>query len=85
MKQQQFQHPAFLPAYITIAYIYLAATIFILKDDVIKKMQEVEQIKQEQLKVREEIEKQEKQEEKNKEENNEEEQDVEGRLEDGQG
>ena len=78
----------FQVAYITIAYIYLAATIFILKDDVIKKMQEVEQIKQEQLKVREEIEKQEKQEkqeEKNKEENNEEEQDVEGRLEDGQG
>lgn len=73
----------FQVGYITIAYIYLAATIFILKDDVIKKMQEVEQIKQEQLKVREEIEEQEKQEEKKKEENNEE--DVEGSLEDGQG
>jgi len=45
----------FQVAYITIAYIYLAAAIFILKDDVIKKMQEVEAIKQEQLKVREEI------------------------------
>ena len=75
----------FQVGYITIAYIYLAATIFILKDDVIKKMQEVEQIKQEQLKVREEIKEQERQEEKEKEENNEEEQDVEGRLEDGQG
>lgn len=42
-------------AYIAIAYIYLAAAIFILKDDVIKKMQEVEKIKHEQLKVREEI------------------------------
>lgn len=45
----------FQVAYVTIAYIYLAAAIFILKDDVIKKMQEVEQIKQEQLNVREEI------------------------------
>ena len=74
----------FQVGYITIAYIYLAATIFILKDDVIKKMQEVEQIKQEQLKVREEIKEQERQEEK-KEEKNEEGQDVEGSLEDGQG
>ena len=47
----------FQVAYITIAYIYLAASIFILKDDFIKKMQEVEKIKQEQLKVREEIKK----------------------------
>ena len=43
-------------AYIAIAYIYLATAIFILKDDVIKKMQEVENIKQEQIKVRKEIE-----------------------------
>ena len=47
-------------AYIAVAYIYLAAAIFILKDDVIKKMQEVEKIKQEQLKVREEIQEKEK-------------------------
>lgn len=45
----------FQVAYITIAYIYIAAIIFILKDEVIKRMQEVEKIKQEQLKVREEI------------------------------
>ena len=45
----------FQVGYITIAYICLAAAIFILKDDFIKKMQEVEKIKQEQLKVREEI------------------------------
>ena len=45
----------FQVAYITIAYIYLAAVIFILKDDLIKRMQEVEKIKQEQLKVRKEI------------------------------
>lgn len=60
----------FQVAYITIAYIYLAASIFILKDDFIKKMQEVEKIKQEQLKVRKEIE---------------EEQEEKGSLEDGQG
>ena len=42
-------------AYIAISYIYLAAAIFILKDDFMKRMQEVEKIKQEQLKVREEI------------------------------
>jgi len=71
----------FQVAYITIAYIYLAATIFILKDDFIRKMQEVEKIRQEQLKVREEIKeeqekkneepenKEEKKQEKNKEEN----------------
>lgn len=45
----------FQVAYITIAYIYLAATIFIIKDDIIKKMQEVEKIKEEQKKVKEEI------------------------------
>ena len=42
-------------AYIAIAYIYLAAAIFILKDDIIKRMQEVEKIQQEQQKVKEEI------------------------------
>lgn len=63
----------FQVAYITIAYICLAATIFIIKDDFIKKMQEVEKIKQEQLKVREEIkEEQEKKEEEDKDENPEE-------------
>lgn len=64
----------FQVAYITIAYIYLAASIFILKDDFIKKMQEVEKIKQEQLKVREEIK-----------EEQEKEQEEKGSLEDGQG
>ncbi len=54
-----FKITYFQVAYITIAYIYLAATIFILKDDIIKKMQEVEKIKQEQKKVREEINEQE--------------------------
>lgn len=49
----------FQVAYITIAYIYLAATIFIIKDDFIKKMQEVEKIKQEQKNVKEEIKEQE--------------------------
>lgn len=42
-------------AYIAIAYIYLVAVIFILKDDIIRKMQEVEQIKKEQENVRREI------------------------------
>ena len=51
-------------AYTAIAYIYLAAAIFILKDDFIKKMQEVVKIKQEQKNVREEM----KEQEKNKEE-----------------
>jgi len=51
-------------AYIAIAYIYLVAAIFILKDDVIKKMQEVEILKQEQMKVREEIKQEEKKEDK---------------------
>lgn len=50
----------FQVAYTTIAYIYLAASIFILKDDFIKKMQEVMKIKEEQKKVREEIKEQEK-------------------------
>ncbi|MBQ2836471.1 MAG: DUF1189 domain-containing protein [Clostridia bacterium] len=62
----------FQVAYITIAYIYLAATIFILKDDLIKKMQEVEKIKQEQLKVREEIKEEQEKKEENKEEKKEE-------------
>lgn len=62
----------FQVAYITIAYIYLAATIFILKDDIIKKMQEVEKIKEEQKKVREEIIEQEKPKEEPKDENPEE-------------
>ena len=54
-----FKIKYFQVAYITIAYIYLAATIFILKDDIIKKMQEVERIRQEQKKVKEEIKEQE--------------------------
>lgn len=58
----------FQVAYITIAYIYMAAIIFIIKDDLIKKMQEVEEIKKEQEKVREEIEMQEENQKKNKEE-----------------
>jgi len=59
-------------AYIAIAYIYLAAAIFILKDDFIKKMQEVEKIKQEQIKVREEIKEQQENKEENKEDKKEE-------------
>lgn len=50
-----FKISYFQVAYITIAYICLSAAIFILKDDFIKKMQEVEKIKQEQTKVNEEI------------------------------
>ena len=50
----------FQVAYIAIAYIYLAATIFILKDDLIRKMQEVERIREEQKNVKEEIKEQEK-------------------------
>ena len=49
----------FQVAYITIAYIYLAAIIFLLKDDLLKKLEEVERIKKEQEKVREEIKEQE--------------------------
>ena len=40
----------FQVAYITIAYIYLAAVIFLLKDDLLKKLEEVEKIKKEQKK-----------------------------------
>ena len=58
----------FSVAYITIAFIYLAAAIFIIKDDYMKKQEEVEKIKQEQIKVREEI--RQKEEEKNKEKEN---------------
>ena len=54
-----FKIKYFQVAYTTIAFIYLAAAIFILKDDFIKKMQEVMRIKQEQKNVREEIQKQE--------------------------
>ena len=50
-----FKITYFQVAYITIAYIYIAATIFILKDDIIRKMQEVEKIREEQKKVKEEI------------------------------
>lgn len=49
----------FQVAYIAIAYIYLAATIFILKDDLIRKLQEVEKIREEQKNVKEEIKEQE--------------------------
>lgn len=59
-------------AYIAISYIYLAAAIFILKDDFIQKMQEVKKIRQEQQKVREEIQEQEDKREDEKEENKEE-------------
>ena len=41
----------FQVAYITIAYIYLAAVIFLLKDDLLKKLEEVEKIKKEQEKA----------------------------------
>lgn len=50
----------FQVAYIAIAYIYLAATIFILKDDLIRKLQEVEKVREEQKNVKEEIKEQEK-------------------------
>ena len=49
----------FQVAYIAIAYIYLAATIFILKDDLIRKLQEVEKVREEQKNVKEEIKEQE--------------------------
>ena len=58
----------FETAYVVIAYIYIAATIFILKDDLIKRMQEVERIRQEQKKVKEEIKEQEEPKEDEKEE-----------------
>ena len=62
----------FQVAYITIAYIYLTAAIFIIKDDFIKRMQEVKNIQQEQQKVKQEIEEQEqkKEEPQNKEDEN---------------
>ena len=63
----------FQVAYITIAYIYLAAAIFIIKDDFIKKQQEVDKIKEEQKKVRDEIERQEQKNPEDKEEKNKEE------------
>lgn len=63
-----FKIKYFETAYVVIAYIYIAATIFILKDDLIKRMQEVEKIRQEQKKVREEIKEQEKPKEDDKEE-----------------
>lgn len=59
-----FKIKYFEVAYTTIAYIYLAAAIFILKDDFIKKMQEVMKIRQEQKNVREEIKRQEEKKEK---------------------
>lgn len=71
----------FQVAYVTIAYIYLAASIFILKDDFIKKMQEVQKIRQEQEKVKEEIEEQKKQ----KEDEEETEDKKEKKKDDGQG
>ena len=84
-----FKIKYFQVAYITIAYVYLAATIFILKDDIIKKMQEVEKIKEEQKKVKEEIkeqeEKQEPKEKDNDEENNDEENNDEDKKEDDEG
>lgn len=49
----------FQVAYITISYVYLATVIFLLKDDLIKRLQEVEKIKKEQEKVRQEIKNQE--------------------------
>lgn len=42
-------------AYIAIAYVYLVAAIFILKDDFMKRQQEVTEIQKEQEKVRQEI------------------------------
>lgn len=64
----EFTISYFQVAYISIAYIYLAASIFIIKDDFMKKQEEVEKIKQEQIKVKEEIRQQEEDKEKNKEE-----------------
>jgi len=72
----------FQVGYITIAYIYLAATIFILKDDFIRKMQEVEKIKNEQIKEIKEIEQEGRHEEEPKQET---EQEEKGSLENGQG
>ena len=55
----EFTIKDFQIAYIAISYIYLAAAIFILKDDFIQKMQEVQKIRIEQQKVKKEIEEQE--------------------------
>ena len=80
-----FRITYFQVAYITIAYIYLAATIFIVKDDLIKRMQEVDQIKQEQKKVKEEIKEQEEKKEEPKEDNKEEKKEKKNKKEDDEG
>ena len=80
-----FRITYFQVAYITIAYIYLAATIFIVKDDLIKRMQEVEKIKQVQEKVKEEIKKQEEKKEEPKEKNKEEKKEKKDKKEDDEG
>lgn len=54
-------------AYIAIAYVYLVAAIFILKDDFMKRQQEVTEIQKEQEKVRQEILEQEEKEKREKE------------------
>lgn len=54
-----FKITYFKVAYIAIAYIYMITAIFILKDDLTKKMQEIDKVRQEQKKVKEEIQKQE--------------------------
>lgn len=69
----EFTITYFQVAYITIAYIYLAATIFIIKDDILRKLQEVKKIEQEQLKVREEMKEEQKQDNKDKKDKNEDE------------
>lgn len=80
-----FRITYFQVAYITIAYIYLAATIFIVKDDLIKRMQEVEKIKQVQKKVKEEIKEQEEKKEEPKEKNKEEKKEKKDKKEDNEG
>lgn len=75
----------FQVAYIAIAYIYLAATIFIIKDDLIKKMQEVEKIKQEQKNIKEEIKEQEEKKEEKPEEKKEDKDNKEDKKEDEEG
>lgn len=54
-----FKITYFKVAYIAIAYIYMITAIFILKDDLTKKMQEIDKVRQEQKKAKEEIQKQE--------------------------
>lgn len=73
----EFTMTYFQVAYITIAYVYLAAAIFIIKDDFMKKQQEVEKIKQEQIKVRAEIRKEEQPKEEDKKDEKEEKKDKE--------